>query len=294
MSDSRETDMPSASASIDAKLDFLMQKACDLMSINVISQERMAKLEDRADSLETSISNLRSETKDSVDTIKAELRGEVFALRTELKDVKSTLNARDQKERSLNIKLAGLPVSDDELSAPDPDKFLAKRIYDRILLPILTKAKEASHLDVVPTLAKTIVSARRVNTWVNPNPDPIPGSAAAAKSKSKASAIPLIIVTFSSPTVRLAILRNKKSHTPSPTDVDKRLGSVGFFINEDLTSASFNLLRALQADDRVDKAWSLNGRLRFTRNGDKNRKIHKVASIFDLVNKILASTTSSS
>jgi len=81
-------------------------------------------------------------------------------------------------------------------------------------------------------------------------------------------------------------LRNKKSNTPSPTQADKALGSIGFFINEDLTPTTFKALRALQNDERVDKAWSVDGRLRFVLSNDPDRKVIKVKNVFDPTSSI--------
>jgi hypothetical protein len=53
--------MPLASASADQKLDFLMAKMCEMTSLMVINQEKVAKLEARADAAEAAISSLREE-----------------------------------------------------------------------------------------------------------------------------------------------------------------------------------------------------------------------------------------
>jgi hypothetical protein len=82
-----------------------------------------------------------------------------------------------------SVKLPGFPVSEEEKNASDLEKFLAKRIYDKILVPVLTAAKEDGALDSVPTLAKTIDVVRRINTWPPPSTS---GSVPGLASKEKA------------------------------------------------------------------------------------------------------------
>ncbi len=42
--------------------------------------------------------------------------------------MKSAANARHQQQRMKSIKLAGLPVTDEETKASDTEKFLGKRV----------------------------------------------------------------------------------------------------------------------------------------------------------------------
>ncbi len=105
------------------------------------------------------------------------------ALQQELVNVKISANNRDQLLRMKSVKVSGFPVSEEERSASDPEKFLAKRIYDKILVPILTAAKEDGALDSVPTLTKTIEVIRRINTWSPPSTSgSVPGLAPKEKA----------------------------------------------------------------------------------------------------------------
>ena len=133
----------------------------------------------------------------------------------------------------------------------------------------------------MPTLVNYISDVERIRSWSKPAVS-IPGAAASVKPP----VIPIIIIRLTYADVRLAILRNKKSNTPSPTQADKALGSIGFFINEDLTPTTFKALRALQNDERVDKAWSVDGRLRFVLSNDPDRKVIKVKNVFDPTSSI--------
>jgi len=54
---------------------------------------------------------------------------------------------------------------------------------------------------------------------------------------------------------------------------------------EDLTPPTHGLLKALQADSRVDKVWSVNGQLHFTLVGREGVK--KVKNVFAPLSEIL-------
>jgi len=268
---------PAPSSTADDKLNYLMSAMTELLSLNTITQKKVIELEARTEVVETSVADLRRE----VTHLKTSMGAEISALKTELIAVKTTQNARDQQQRSLSIKLSGLPVTEDEKKSADPDKFLAKKIYDKLLKPILTAAKDNGHIESVPTLNNCISEVERMKIWSKPAPT-IPGASASVKPP----AIPIVIIRLTYADVRLAVLRNKKDNTPAPTQADKALGSIGFFLNEDLTPSTFKALRTLQSDDRVDKVWSVDGRLRFVLSGDSDRKVIKVKNVFDPISSI--------
>jgi hypothetical protein len=225
-------------------------------------------VETKVDTIDSSFATYRKETDARLD-----------ALQQEPVNVKISANNRDQLLRMKSVKLSGLPVSEEEKNAADPEKFL---------LPILSAAKEDGALDTVPTLAKTIDVIRRINLWTPPSASAsIPG----LTSKEKTS--PLVIITLCTSPIRLAILRYKKENIPSPSPADRSLGTKGFFISEDVTPPTAKLLRDLVADERVDRAWSVEGRIRYIRAGDKNRRVYKVKSVYDPVASILATSSSS-
>ena len=282
MSPPSTASMPPATASADQKLDFLMAKMCEMTSLMVINQEKVAKLETRADATEAAISSLR----DELHFVKTRMGGDIINLQSELTSVKETLNARDQQARYRSIKLSGLPISEEEAGTSDADlpKLLSKKVYERILSPILAAAKEKKEIDAIPTMARCIEEIYRTKSWHNPKTSSTPGA------PSEPPAPPTIIIKFFSPAIRLAILRNKRDNTPAPNAIERKAGSVGFFISEDLTPLTFKLLRDLQRQQSVDKAWTVDGRIRYVRTGDADRKVYKVKSIFDSVTDILRRT----
>ena len=73
---------------------------------------------------------------------------------------------------------------------------------------------------------------------------------------------------------------------PEPSEGEKRAGVKRFIIVEDLTPPAHKLLNALQADDRTDKVWSVNGQICFSIPNKKGFK--KVRSVFDNIDFILS------
>ena len=271
--------MPGSDASADQKLDFLMKMVSEIMVNTAATSERIS-------ALETSVASVDSKV-DTIDAAFASYRKEtdaqLSALQGEIVSVKTAANSRDQQQRMKSIKLAGLPVTDEETKASDTEKFLGKRVYDKILAPILSAARENGELESVPTLAKTIDEIKRVQ--LPPSNSNIPGLS------SKPTPSPIIIIKLCSPQIRLAILRHKRLNTPAPSSADRSAGCKGFFISEDITQPTAKLLKALTDDERVDKAWTVEGRIRFIRSGDKDRRIVKVKSVFEPLSTILGPPT---
>ena len=94
------------------------------------------------------------------------------------------------------------------------------------------------------------------------------------------------MLKFTNQAVRLAVLKNKRQHMPSPTSEEKDAGFSRFIINEDLTPQCFNTLKALQSQEEVAKAWSVDGRIKFMLKD--STVIHRVKSVYDPVNIIVA------
>jgi hypothetical protein len=188
-------------------------------------------------------------------------------------DLQNIVNLREQELRGLSVRISGFPFNDDEKASQD-GRVLSKRVYDRILLPMLNYAKSRNEIDKIPTLQNTISNCYRVG----------PNSA-----KTNTSSPPQIVLKFSNEQVRLAILKNKRQHTPAPTNDEKAAGIVRFTIAEDLTPQCFKLLRELQRNEDVTKAWTTEGKIRFTVRG--NTTVHRVKSVYDpayvIINKAM-------
>jgi hypothetical protein len=143
--------------------------------------------------IETSMSQVQSRV--------VVLEDNVAKLNKQVYDLQNVVNSREQELKSLSVRVTGFPFTDEEKASTD-GKYLSKKIYDRILTPILNQAKTKNHIERVPTLANTIQSCFRV------------GQAAA---RTGTGAPPPVILKLSNDVIKLAIMRNKRQATPAPT-----------------------------------------------------------------------------
>jgi len=186
------------------------------------------------------------ETKTSVQEVSIE------SLLSEVKLLKEHANERDQDGRLNALRFFNIPGSDSETG-------LAACVYDTVLKPILAAAKQKGDLLTLPQVGTTITEvyrAGRFSQGVNKPPPPV-------------------VVKFTSPNIRMAVLKNKRTNTPLPTEV----GAKRFIIVEDLTPATYRKLRELAGDDRVDKAWTMGGHIWVVTK--KSKESFKVKSIYD-------------
>ena len=152
---------------------------------------------------------------------------------------------------------------------------LKERIFNRILNPILSLAKDKGFLAEQPTVENTISSCYRL------------GMAAAVPNTGNP---PPLIVKLSSSDTRINVMKCKREAVFGPNQAEKEMGCRFFAIAEDLTQPTYKKMKELQDHEDVDKAWSFEGRLQFTLVGSKT--VHKVASVYDDVNVIISKVQS--
>jgi hypothetical protein len=236
-------------ATMEEKLDLALFWLASMAK----QQAQVNKLEERVAALETKV---------------ASQDATINTLVKENKASKEMANSRDQEARGNTIRLFGLPVSQDETSGAKP---LSNIVYDRILKPILTAARTKGDIPTVPHAANLIDECYR--------------SGRQAAGPSAADSPSPIIIKLSR-VHRTAILKNKRLNIPSPSDAEKTAGIKRFIIVEDLTPANHKTMKDLQADDRVEKVWSVDGRLRLVLNGE-DKSVKKVKSVFDPIDSII-------
>jgi hypothetical protein len=185
------------------------------------------------------------------------LESSVKSLTLEVKQLKDHVNSREQESRVTAIRLFNFPGSNEEIN-------LAGRIYDKILKPILQAAKSKGDISSIPQVGNTISDVFRVGRF--------------AQGANKPP--PPILIKLATPALRLAILRNKRNNTPPPSEEERSLGVKRFLIAEDLTSPTYRKLKELLQDDRVLKAWTINGTIWVVPKGD-NASPLRVKSAYD-------------
>ena len=75
---------------------------------------------------------------------------------------------------------------------------------------------------------------------------------------------------------------------PVPSQEERDSGIVRFAIVEDLTPQAFAKLKEINREESVEKAWTVNGRIKFLVRG--SNRIHNVKSVYDPITVILANT----
>jgi hypothetical protein len=150
------------------------------------------------------------------------------------------------------------------------DKATYKVAYDRILKPLLANAKEKVIIPTVPAVANVIHDAFRI------------------KSKSASDRPAPILVRLASPAIKTAIFKAKKDALPQPTDEEKKAGFKRFHMVEDLTPATYTFLQQLREHDKIERAWTTDGVVRYTLKGDKDNFVYKAKSSFENINRLLS------
>ena len=190
---------------------------------------------------------------------------EVNSLKQEVKQLKDIVNKYEQASRNLNVRIIGLPQAASE-NTP-------KQVYDRIIRPLLVTAKDAGKINSVPQLSTVVTEAYRMRPKDSGTTSP--------------SRPPHIMVKLSNQTIKSALLSVKKNSMPLPSEEEKAIGIQKFIITEELTRPVFQLLKQLRNDDRVDRAWTIDGKIRFTKKNDDQKKVYKVRSNTDQLDYII-------
>jgi len=202
----------------------------------------------------------------------ADLNGRLEEQEKVIAQLKSSLNVREQKERLLSIRLNNFPVAEDEeANSTAGAAALAAKVFNRVFKPVLETAINSGALDAMPTAARSITKLYRA------------GKAVTTTSNARP---PPLVITFADPTVRLAILRFKRSSLPPPNHQEKEVGVKRFVITEDLTTPTYQLLRRLQEREEVEKIWTAGGVIHFTKKGET--VVRKARDVFVSIEQILA------
>ena len=223
---------------------------------------------EKLDSIIASLSELKSLLSDNQSRITA-VETEVGVLKSEMRVLKDVVNRHEQATRNLNVRVLGIPHGSTE-NTP-------RLVYDKILKPMLHAAKEAGKIAAVPQLSNTVSEAFRLRSRSGTAPNNHPAQ---------------ILVKLASPAIKSAIFSFKKS-LPLPSESEKADGILRFNITEELTPPSFHLLKALKADDRVHRAWSVDVQLRYSLKNDSQKLVKKVRSVHEHVDTSSESNQSS-
>ena len=203
----------------------------------------------------------------------AHLTNESKLQREEINHLKFHLNNIQQAERGSNLRILGLSVPTEDIEALGPSKAIMKKVYDRLLKPVLTAAKAKNAIDTIPKFDNLLVSAHFAG---KPTKD----------AQGRVLPAP-ILVKFANPDMRTVVLKHKKLSVPSPLASECAAGTKKFLLSEDLTKPNLEVFKSLIADPRVGTVWTIAGCARFVLAEDESKRVHKVSSPFLTVDKII-------
>ena len=207
------------------------------------------------------------------DTQVAELTKESKQQREEIDHLKFNLNNIQQAERGCNLRVLGLNVPTEDIEALGSSKAIMKKVYERLLKPVLTAAKAMNAIDSIPKFDNLLVSAHFAG---KPVKDP----------QGRVLPAP-ILVKFHNADMRTVVLKHKKLSMPSPLASECAAGIKKFLLSEDLTKPNLDVFKRLIDDKRVGTVWTIAGCARFIFAEDESKRVHKVSSPFLSVDEII-------
>jgi hypothetical protein len=240
---------PAPNATMEENIRFLIQAAVNTNSQLIETKALLTSNQTRLASAESKINKLENE----------------------VKQLKDNVNYREQLSRSLCVRIINLPVTDDEVNGPDPASATAKLSYERVIRPLLNAAKTKSKISSVPNLSNVVTKAYRLG------------------KPSTSSPPPPIIVHLVSSSIKSIIFIMKKEAMPRLSDAERAQFQKRLLLSEDLTPPTFAFLKQLKGDERVGRAWTVEGQIRFIKTADTNNIIHKVRSVFNTVDSLFSS-----
>jgi hypothetical protein len=194
----------------------------------------------------------------------------------EMVKMKETINRLDQDSRACIVRISGLSVSDAEMKQHGFEKAIIKKSYDRIVKPILSVAKNNGDIESVPTMLNVLEQ----------------GYIASKGGVDKQGKVipPILAVRFTNRFLRNTVMRLRREHIPSPSDAERAAGVSRYYVNEDLTPDTAHKVKGLRSSDLVERVWTIDGRIRYTKKEDPNIVI-KVSSPFVSLEEALCMST---
>jgi hypothetical protein len=195
-----------------------------------------------------------------------DLREALKSKDNEITSLKLHCNALEQYNRSWSIRIHGLAVtSEEEKNA----SLMKKRVYNTILLPILSGAVASGDLPSVPPVEAVLETAHVL--------------------PAKANQVKPIICRFTNRDLKATIFRHKKEFAPREsggTGPHGRSSRYLYSFFDDLTRTTFLKMKALAADDRVSSCWTSNGIIKYKLVD--SQEVRRVSCVLDTVDTILS------
>ncbi len=210
-------------------------------------QERLDEQDTNFERLENLIKQRQSEN--------SKLKEENLTQKQDIIELKEHINRLEQRNRANCVRVFNLPISGDSSN----NDVVAEEVYKKALLPILVGAANKGRLPGVPSVDKVIEVAHI-----------LPG-----KKDLKP-----VLVRFRKPIYKLIIMQLKRELAPRAASKNEKPGPgpMLYSIFDDTTRDTYQLMRKLATDSRVEASWFVGGSLKF-RLVDSDT-VHRVRSIF--------------
>jgi hypothetical protein len=195
--------------------------------------ERLASL----DGITKKLSNLESMLTATMAENK-ELKETVRKQNDNIIELKTRLNNLEQHGRSFSVRVNNLQLEAAEEKDPPT---VIKKVYDTVFLPILQGAASKHAISAVPACYEMIEMAH-----------PLPGKSDRPKP---------IIVRFFNRNLKAVLFKHRKEFAATAKDGQRTRYLHPF--HDDLTRDTFNKMKQLQGDQRVQSCWSTGGALRY-------------------------------
>jgi hypothetical protein len=238
--------------------------------VSVSSEDESNSNTDKLDEILNRLAGLDSITKklSNMEMMLTAMQAENKALKETIKnqdgtilELKEKLNNLEQHGRSFSVRVTNLPL--EGIDERDPPAVI-KRVYDTVFLPILQGAAAQHAISSVPTCYEMIEMAH-----------PLPGRSDKPKP---------IIVRFFNRNLKAVLFKHRKEFAVKEEQPGQR-PKYRFPFHDDLTKDTFNKLKLLQSDPRVQSCWSTGGSLRY-RLVDCNI-VRRVSSVYKSNDEIL-------
>ena len=185
-----------------------------------------------------------------------ELQRRISSISREVDSIKEKQNDIEQESKAYLVRINGLSVSDTEMEDLGYEKAIMKKAYDKVIKPILTAAKNNGVIDSVPVFLNVLEQGTLVSRGI--------------KDKQGRTLPPTMCVRFINRYTRNTVMRMKKDYIPTPTAAEKAAGVQRYSITEDLTVTTAKKLKEIRDSGKVERAWTVDGRIRYTKLGDPN------------------------
>ncbi len=224
-------------------------------------EKSLASLKDLPNKVSNLEDLLKASNKKNAELVKA-----IEAKDRQIDSLTLKLNAIEQHNRGWSVRINGVELSSEEEVNV---RAVKNKIYNEVLLPILTGAVQCGDLADIPPLDSVLEHAHILP---------------ARDRQTKP-----IIAQFTVREFRSLVFKHKKAFAPrerGPSSASPdRPGRYKYPIFEDLTKLTFTKMRAIAALPSVEACWSSGGQLRFKLKD--NPIVHRVPNLLLPADKIV-------